>query len=117
MCLRLDSQLEVSKKYLLTNDWNNHDWKIFNLENGDSLAVSISKKLPVSVQIRRLASDGRISKPHFLDPGCDTHFDSFEKFDELPGNYCFTFACSRKRITYCLDDSKAVNLTSYQPEK
>lgn len=114
-CFKLNSRLEIQENYVLRNHLDKYDWKILNLINGDFLAVSISKKSPLSVEISHLASGGKISKPHvFVLPKCDFHLNPFEKFDELPGYYCFSFTCIRKSATYCVNSFEAVNLTYYQ---
>lgn len=102
-CFKLDSQLKTEEEYFLKNNRNNYYWKILNLVNGDYLAISVSKHHSTSVEVRRLAKDGRVGKSHFFTlRNCSSQFDPFIKFNELHRKYCFSFACKSERITHCI---------------
>lgn len=112
MCSILNSSLVIKRQYVLPNNLQKYDWKIFNLADKSSLAVSIPKQLSTAIEVKRLAPNGKTSLSHYFDlKNCESDYNPLDKFDELPGNYCFAFNCFSKSITDCLDSSKTVNLT------
>lgn len=114
-CEKYDPRFKSKVKFSLVNSIHNNAKRFYNLGDGSSLLVSISRGKTKTI-VRRIGLSGRISKPMDFEYDCENFHNNNadDTFVELkPRIYCFSFQCKLDMITHCLPLSDAPNLRSF----
>lgn len=101
-CWKIDSRMKIKTRARLTDANYFGTRRLYNLLDGSSLLVSLSRGR-INSLVKRLGVDGKFSEATLFRYECDSlNSEPRDYFIELKGGiYCFAYECRDGLITHC----------------